>query len=103
MFLRPSLGFFVKTLDVLLELLAVHTPYASTTDLDRGQLAGADERIDLRHADAQIFRHIVQGEKSCLDLGHRRMTIAANGAGYLNLKAFALVWRAVAGDELAWR
>ena len=61
MFLGPSLGFLVKALDVLLELLAVHPPYASAADLDRRQLSGAHERIDLGHAHAQIFRHIVQG------------------------------------------
>ena len=103
MLLRPSLGLLMKALYVVFELLAVHSPHASTADLDRGQLAGPDERVDLRHTDAQVLRHVIQGEKSCLDLGHRRMTIAVDSVGYLNLKAFAVVWRAVIGSGSPWR
>lgn len=103
MFLRPSLGFLVKALHVLFELLAIHTPDAPAADLDRRQLAGAHERVHLRHAHGQIFRHVVQGEESRLDLGHRRMTIAVDDVGYLNLKAFAVVWRVLPGGGPSWR
>lgn len=103
MFLGPSLGFLVQAIDVLLELLPVYTPDASPADLDRRQLARAHEGINLGHAHTEVFRHLVQSEKSRFDLGHRRMTIAVDEVGYLNLKAFALVWRPLAGGAPAWR
>lgn len=101
MVLRPLLGFLVEPLDVLLQLPSIDTPHAPAPDLDRRQLAGAHERINLGNADTQIGRHIVQSQKARLDLGHSR-TIAADGDGYLNLRTFALVWRALAGGA-AWR
>lgn len=102
MLFRPGLGFFVKALHILLELLPVHPPNAAATDLDRRQFTRTHERIDLGDAHAQVLRHVVQGEESRLDLGHRRMTIAVNGVGYLNLKAFAVVWPALAETDLGW-
>ena len=103
MFFSPRHGFFVQALDVLLELLSVHAPHPAAPDLDGRQLSRTHERINLGDAHTQIFRHVVQGEKSRLDLGHRRSTIAADEVGYLNLKAFALVWPLVDGGDPAWR
>ena len=47
MFFRPLLGFLVKTLHVLLQLLAVHPPHPAAADLDGGQLIG-DRCVDGR-------------------------------------------------------
>jgi hypothetical protein len=47
----PLLGLVHKALEVVVELLPIHPPNPSSADLDRGQVPGADECIDLRHAD----------------------------------------------------
>lgn len=101
MIFRPLLGLLVKSLDVLLQLAPIDPPHASAPDLDRRKLAGAHERVDLGDADAQIGGHVVQCEEARLDLGHRQ-TIAADRAGYLNLRAFALVWWALLGGGSLW-
>ena len=101
MVLRPLLGLFVEPVDVFLELTPIDPPHPAPPDLDSGELAGTDERIDLRHADAQVGGHVVQGEEARFDLGHRR-TIAAVRVGYLNLRTFALVWRPLAEGGAPW-
>lgn len=55
----PRLGLFVEPVDERLELLAIDPPDAPAPDLDRGELAGPDERVDLRNAHAQIGRDIL--------------------------------------------
>ena len=57
MFPSPLLSFLVEPLNVVLELLAVDPPDPAAADLYGRQLAGADERIHLRHADAQVGGH----------------------------------------------
>ena len=112
MFTRPLLRFLVEPLHVILELLAVDAPHAAAPDLDRRQLSGADERIHLRHADAQIDGYVVERQKARLDLdlpvwrarrvlGHL-LTIAAVGVGYLYLASFAAVWRKRARGVTRW-
>ena len=53
----PLLRFLVQPLDVGVELLAVDPPHPATSDLDRGQFTGPDERVHLRDADAQVGGH----------------------------------------------
>ncbi len=57
--LRPLLRLLMKPLDVVVELLLVHSPHAAATDLDRGQLAGANQRIHLWHRNAQVGGHVL--------------------------------------------
>lgn len=59
MSLRPFLGLFVQPLDVGLQLGAVHAPNPAATDLYGGQLARADERIDLGYADRQVCSYVL--------------------------------------------
>lgn len=101
MFLRPALGLLVKPVDIFVQLAAVYAPHAAASDLDRRELAGTDQRIDLWDADGQIFRDLVQSEETRFDLGHRP-TIAVDGDGYLNLRTFALVWRPLRGGGSGW-
>ena len=97
---RPFAGFLVKAIDVGLELVAVHSPDASTADLDRRQLSGTDERVCLRDAHGKIGRHIFERHEARL---HARFLslrarfvahlqkIAVGDDGYLALEPFALV------------
>lgn len=101
MILSPLLGFFVEPVDVFLELTTIDSPHAAAPDLDSGELAGTDERVDLGHADAQVGGNSVQGEETRFDLGHRR-TIAVVRVGYLNLRTFAIVWRPLPGGGRRW-
>lgn len=101
MFLRPALGFLVEPLDVFLELASVDPPHPAAPDLDSGQLARTDQRVDLGDADAQVGGDVIQGEEARFDLGHRG-TIAVVRVGYLNLRAFALVWWSLAGGGVPW-
>ena len=55
----PRLGLFVEPVDERLELLAIDPPHATAPDLDRGELARPDERVDLRNAHAQIGRDVL--------------------------------------------
>jgi hypothetical protein len=50
----PSLGLVVEPLDVGLELALVDPPDAAAPDLDGGELARPDERVDLGDAHAQV-------------------------------------------------
>ena len=104
MSLGPLLRLLVKSLHVGLQLATVHAPDAATADLDRGELPGANQRIDLRNAYRQIDRHIVKGEETRLYLGSavagftglssgHRSTIAPDHDRYLHLAAFAAVCR----------
>lgn len=65
--LRPFLGRLMKSLDVGLQLRSVHAPDAATTDLDSRQIAGPNQRIDLRAADVQKNRHIFQSHEPWFD------------------------------------
>lgn len=109
MFTSPLLGFFMEALHIVVQLLTVHPPHAAAADLYRRQLSRTHERVDLGHADTQIGRHVIEGEKARLDLDlaiagglfwHRK-TIAADDGGYLHLESFAAVWRKWAPDRIA--
>lgn len=63
MLLSEGTRALVKTVDVGIELLSVDPPDTSPTDLDRGQLPRTNERVDLRHADVEIGRDILEGEE----------------------------------------
>lgn len=100
MLFSPRLGLFVEPFDIGLELLPVDPPYAPAPDLDRGELARPNERVDLRDADAQVGGNAVQRQEAGLDLGtrlfgrrlpghHRRIT--ADTDGYMDLVLFAAV------------
>lgn len=104
MFTSPLLGFLVEAFHVVLQLLAIDAPDPAASDLYRRQFAGANKRVHLGHADAEVGRHIVEGEEAGFDLdlavtggaigvlGHRPK-IAADHVGYLHLASFAAVWR----------
>ena len=97
--LSPRLGLFVKSFDVVLELLAVDSPHASSTDLDRGEFSRTNQRVDLRNAHAQVGRNVLEREEARLDLRPRRLrgsgghalTITRHDDGYVALNAFAAV------------
>ena len=100
----PRLRLLVEPVDERLELLSVDPPHAPAPDLDRGELARPDERVDLRNAHAQIGRDVVERQEALLDLGlvsalvssgipaGHTPTIAAVDDGYMDLASFALVW-----------
>lgn len=98
--LSPLLSFLLQPLDVSVELLAVHPPDTSASDLDGGQLGRADEGIDLRDADAQVGRNVFQREEAGLYLRTRlfgrrgawhRPRITGNSDGCMDLALFAAV------------
>lgn len=101
MSLRPFLSLLVKALDVGLELRPVDTPHAPPSDLDRRELSGADQGVDLGNADREIRRYVFQSEKARFDLGSavagagvglgHPATIAPDHLGYLHLASFAAV------------
>jgi len=101
MIFGPLLGFLMKPVDVIVQLTPVDTPHTAAPDLDRRQLAGADQAVDLGDAHSQKCRHLVEGEEALFDLGHRT-TIAVVGVGYLNLILFALVWRLLYAGVGLW-
>lgn len=104
MLLRPLLGFLMKPLDVLIELVLVHPPDAAAADLDRRKLARPDQRIDLRNRDAQVSGHVFERDEARLDVRSafslcrfapcHDPKIASVGPGYLYLESFAAVCRA---------
>lgn len=57
----------MKSLDVGLELSLVHPPDAPPADLYGGQGSRSHQSVDLRHADAQVRRHVFESEKAGLD------------------------------------
>lgn len=63
----PLAGFFVKSLDVSLELGLVHAPDTAPADLDRRQLARADQGICLRDAHCQIGGDVFKGVEARRD------------------------------------
>jgi hypothetical protein len=77
--LGPLLSLVVQPVDVGLELGLVDTPNAAPADLDRGQLARANERVDLRDADAQVGGDVLEREEAWLD---GRLVPATSRAGF---------------------
>ena len=55
----PRLRLLVEPVDERLELFSVDSPDAPAPDLDRGELARPDERVDLGNAHAQIGRDVL--------------------------------------------
>lgn len=98
MFLGPDRGLLVEALDVSLELGSVDAPDPTTTDLYRGQIPRADQRVDLRNAHAEVGRHVLEGEETGLDgarallvlLGHRA-TLPPAPSRNVDLDPFAYV------------
>src|SRR5215218_4834908 len=66
---RPVGRLLVHALDVALELQAVHPPDAAPAELDRRQLAAADQRVDLGGADVEDRGHVLQRVEPGLDAG----------------------------------
>ena len=100
MLFSPHLRLFVKAIDIGLQLLAVDPPHSSAPDLDRGELARSNERVDLRNADAQVGRDVFESQESGLDVGPRLFRgwlawhgprIAGDDDGYMDLTLFAPV------------
>jgi len=105
MFLSPTLRFLVEALQVRVQLIAIDAPYAPAADLDRWKIARANERVHLGHADAEIGRDVLQGQKARFEPGRRRpgtplrtlfrghaRTIAPGDREYLDLASFASVY-----------
>src|SRR5215217_2324580 len=59
----------VHALDVALELEAVHPPHPAPAELDGGQLAAADQRVDLGDPDVEDRGHVLQRVEPGLDAG----------------------------------
>jgi hypothetical protein len=59
----------VHSLDVRLELEAVHAPDTTPAELDRWELTAADQRIDLSGPDVEDRGHILQRVEPGLDAG----------------------------------
>jgi hypothetical protein len=106
MFFRPFLGFFMKTVEVSVQLGAVDPPDPSPAQLDGRHLAGPDQGIDLGNADAQVCGHVLQSQESRLETGGgglgafrsalrrgHRPTIAPGNDRSLDLVPFAAVWQ----------
>lgn len=55
----PFTRLLVEPLDIRLELLPVDPPHPASADLDRRQLARADEGICLGHADGEVRRDVL--------------------------------------------
>jgi len=90
----------VEPLDIGLELLPVDAPHAPAPDLDRRELSGPDQRVDLRNTHAEVGGHILEGQETRLDLTTRlvcrglawhRTRIPRNGDGYMDLAMFAAI------------
>jgi hypothetical protein len=64
----------VHPLDVGLELVAVHPPHAPPAQLDGGQLAAADQRIDLRHPHVEDRGHVLERVEPRFDAGSGHAT-----------------------------
>ena len=67
--LGEALRLFVKSIDVRLELFEVHSPDPTAPDLDGRELARPDERVDLRHADVEIGRNVLERQEARLERG----------------------------------
>ena len=65
--LGPFLSLFVEPLDVGLELGLVDPPDPAAPDLDGGELARANERVDLRDAHAEVGGDVLEREETRLD------------------------------------
>lgn len=100
--LRPLLGLLMEALDVRLQLSLVHAPHASPADLDGGKLSGANQRVDLGDADAEVGGDVLERKKAGLDEGSVAVAmgaapgahapkIAPSGHEILDLTLFALV------------
>lgn len=106
MFLGPFLSLFVKSFEVGVELISVHSPNASASQFDGRETSRAHQGIDLRHADAQVVGHVFQREEARLQgrlnrllralgsalRGSHRPKIAPPDDRYLDLFPFAPVW-----------
>lgn len=105
----PFVRFFVKLVEVGIQLAAIDPPDSSATDLDCRKTSRSNERIDLGNADTQVCGHVLQSQIARLDLGltglcaalcsFRRTlrgrhagTIAPGAVRYLDLMPFAPVW-----------
>lgn len=103
MLFSPPSSLFMETLDVSVELLPIDSPDAPAADLDGGELPGAHDRIDLRNADVQEHRHILEREKPRPDarrglialrdfvrIGHA-WTLTTLTANFIGLSPFTVV------------
>jgi hypothetical protein len=77
----PLVGFDVKSLDVGIELFPIDAPDPTPADLDGRELTGSNERIDLRDADVQVRRYVLERQEPGLDPGSRRGRIGAAHVG----------------------
>jgi len=67
--LGEVLRLFVKAIDVCLELFEVHSPNPTTPDLDGGEFARPDERVDLGHAYVEIRSDVLERQEARPDRG----------------------------------
>jgi hypothetical protein len=66
---RPVGRLLVHALDVALELDAVNPPHPASAELDGGQFAAADQRVDLGGPDVEDRGHVLQRVEPGLDAG----------------------------------
>jgi hypothetical protein len=79
--LRPRLRLLMQPIHVRLELVSVYAPDASPPQFDRRQLPRSHQRVDLRDADVEVDRDILESEEARLDDGPRRALIAVLARG----------------------
>lgn len=70
--MHPMPGLLVQLADPSLKTSPVDAPDAPSSDLYRGELAGTDQRVDLRLADVEKPRHVAQRQESTLSKGRSR-------------------------------
>src|SRR5262245_14617325 len=84
---RPLPCLLVHSLDVVLELLAVDPPDSPAAELDRGKLATAYQRVDLRDPNVEDRRDVFERIETRLDAG----------------RWHAASWSVSASDSGGWR
>lgn len=60
--LRPFRRLGFELVEVCIELGSVDSPNATAPELDRWELAGADQGVDLGNARAEVCRYILELE-----------------------------------------
>lgn len=66
--LGPLGGLLLEAFEPGVELVLVDPPEAAAPDLDGGELAGADQGVDLGGADVEVGGEVVEGEVTRLDV-----------------------------------
>jgi hypothetical protein len=77
---RPLRCPFVQSIDVGVQLPLIDPPHPPSPELHGRELAGADQRVNLSHADAEVGRDVLEREKARLDPGSPPAAVSVSGA-----------------------